>query len=59
MGGLCGGAHEVSGIRLHFFSVGGWFEGSLGGWVGGLRVLGVGGWLSGWWWGGGLGGVWC
>ena len=36
---LCGGAHEISGIRPHFFSLGGWLE-----------VLGVGRWVW-WWWG--------
>ena len=46
MGRLCGGAHEISGIKAPLF---------LHGW-GGWRVLGVdglwwgGGWF--WWWGG-------
>ena len=43
MGRLCGGAHEISALRPHFFSV-----------VGGLKVPGVGGWVGG---GGGGGGV--
>ena len=44
MGRLCGGAHEISGIKAQFFSVGGW--GVVGwGWV-------VVGW--GWWVGGGV-----
>ena len=49
MGRLCGGAHKISALRPHFFSM-----------VGGWRVLGVEG--GGWWWvmgwvGGGVGGV--
>ena len=31
-------------LRPHFFSVGGWLEGSWGGWVGGWW------WYGGWWW---------
>ena len=27
-------------LRPHFFSMGGWLEGSRGGWVGGLVVVG-------------------
>ena len=38
MGRLCGGAHEISGIRPHIFSV-----------VGGWRVLGVGGMVADGW----------
>ena len=38
MGKLCGGAHELSGIKAPLFP-----------WVGGCRVLWVGGgWLDGW-----------
>ena len=37
MGRLCGGAHEISGIKAPLFSV-----------VGGWRVLGVVGWVSEW-----------
>ena len=38
MGRLCGGAHEISGIKAPHFSMGGWFEGSRvgGGGVGGV-----------------------
>ena len=32
MGRLCGGAHEISGIKASLFSVCGWLEGSWGGW---------------------------
>ena len=35
MGRLCGGAHEISGIKAPLFLCGGWLEGSWGGWVGG------------------------
>ena len=40
-------------LRPHFFSVGGWLEGSRGGWMGlgGLGLL-LGGWVSG-----GMGGL--
>ena len=38
MGRLCGGAHEISGIKAPIFLCG-W--GGWGGW-----------WWSGWWWGG-------
>ena len=49
MGGLCGGAHEISGIKAPLFLHGGWLEGSWGGWV----VVGwVMGWMGGYWWGG-------
>ena len=34
MGRLCGGAHEISGIKAPLFPQGGWMEGSWG-WVGG------------------------
>ena len=37
-------------LRPHFFSVGGWLEGSRGGWVGGC-------WC--WWWWSGWQGGWC
>ena len=39
MGRLCGGAHEISGIKAPLFLCSGWLEGSWG------RV-------GGWWWGG-------
>ena len=53
MGRLCGGAHEISGIKAPLFLHGGWLEGSLGGWVGvGGVGHGVGGRVGGW--GGGL-----
>ena len=43
MGRLCGGAHEYQAFLYHFVSVGGWLEGSWGGWVcGGVGVGGVG-----------------
>ena len=51
MGRLCGGAHEISGIKAQIF---------LRGWVGGGRV---GWWWGGWGWvgvgwgGGGVGGA--
>ena len=51
MGRLCGGAHEILGIKAPLFLRGGWLEGSWGGWVGGGRVgvsgvgHGVGGWV--------------
>ena len=32
MGRLCGGAHEISGIKAPLFLSGGWLEGSWGGW---------------------------
>ena len=48
MGRLCGGAHEISGIKTPLFLHGGWFEGSWGGWV----VVGSVVWVGGWWWGG-------
>ena len=50
MGRLCGGAHEISGIKAPLFLCGGWLEGSWGGWVCGG---GVGHGVGGWWWGGG------
>ena len=43
MGRLCGGAHEISGIKAPLFPHGGWLEGSWGGV----------GWVDGWWWWGG------
>ena len=48
MGRLCGGVHEISGIKAPLFLCGGWLEGSWGGW----------------WWGGSWGewvvvGWWC
>ena len=43
MGRLCGGAHEISGIKAPLFSVGGWLEGSWGGVVAGGVMGGVGG----------------
>ena len=53
MGRLSGGAHEISGIKTPLFLHGGWLEGSWGGWVSGLVVVGwVGGWVGG---GGGVG----
>ena len=45
MARLCGGAHEISGIKAPLFLCGGWLEGSWGGWVGGW-----------WWWDGSWGG---
>ena len=56
MGSLCGGAHEIN-IRhsCPTVSMGGWLEGSWGGWVGvgvgggGMGgVLVRGGWVCGW-----------
>ena len=46
MGRLCGGTHEISGIKAPIFLCGGWLEGSWGGCVvvGGLW----GGWVGGW-----------
>ena len=41
MGRLCGGAHEISGIKAPLFPHGGWLEGSWGGCV-------VVGWVMGW-----------
>ena len=41
MGMLCGGAHEISGIKAPLFLCGGWLEGSWGWWV-------VVGWVGGW-----------
>ena len=50
MGRLCGGAHEISGIKAHFFSmVVGWKVLGEGGRVGGSAV-GCG--MVGWWQGG-------
>ena len=60
MGRLCGGAHEISGLKAPLFLHGGWLEVlGIGGWVGGG---GVGhGWMGGWvcgdgvdGWGGGV-----
>ena len=39
MGRLCGGAHEISGIKAPFFLRGGWLEGSWGGLCGGWVVV--------------------
>ena len=55
MGKLCGGAHEISGIKAPLYLCGGWLEGSWGGWVGGGGG-GVGHGLGGWWWSGSWGG---
>ena len=60
MGRLCGGAHEISGIKAPIFLCG-WVGGGGGvGWVGVgwvvVRWVGVVGWWwvgVGWWWGGG------
>ena len=55
MGRLCGGAHEISGIKAPLFLCGGWLEGSWGGWMGGcwwgvwVDFGGVGGEGLGWW----------
>ena len=48
MGRLCGGAHEISGIKAPLFLHGGWLEGSWGGVVGGCMVVVVWGWVCGW-----------
>ena len=47
MGRLCGGAHEISDIKAHFFSVGGW----CGWWHGWSAGKEWGEWWGGWWWG--------
>ena len=47
MGRLCGGAHEISGIKAPLFLRGGWLDGSWGGWVVGLVIGWVGGWVGG------------
>ena len=66
MGRLCGGAHEISGIKAPIF-LRGWVVGGFLRWVGGLDGgmggggvgHGVGGWVlvgwvmgwvGGWWW---------
>ena len=60
MGRLCGGAHEILGIKAPHFLCGGWLEGSWGGavvadgWVGGGGVV-AGGWVGVWVGGGGEG----
>ena len=71
MGRLCGGAHEISGIKapffLHGWVVGGGVDGGLGVVVGGQRWWGVWYWVGGvvGWVGvgggqwGGVGGRWC
>ena len=65
MGILCGGAHEISGIKAPLF-LHGWVVGLLGvgewgaggGWVDGwvvlgwVEVVGWGGWVMKWWRGG-------
>ena len=38
MGGLCGGSHEISGMKAPLFLHGGWLEGSWSEWVGGNGV---------------------
>ena len=43
---LCGGTHEISGIKAPLFLHGGWLEGSWGGWV---MVWVGGGWVGVWW----------
>ena len=50
MGRLCGGAHEISGIKAPPFLCGGWLEGSWDGWVVVVWVMG--------WVGHGVGGCW-
>ena len=46
MGRLCGGAHEMSGIKAPLFLHGGWLEDSWGGWGWWLVVvMWVGGWI--------------
>ena len=67
MGRLCGGAHEISGIKAPLF-VCGWVVGGFLGWVGGGEEggwavvegsVGVGKCWWGWWVGGsGVGGCW-
>ena len=52
MGRLCGGAHEISGIKAPIFLCG-WVGGAgmVGGGVGGVGVGGSGvGVEGGWWW---------
>ena len=55
MGRLCGGAHEISGIKAPLFLCGGvgvvgWWGGELSGRCGGVGD-GVGVvWWGGWWW---------
>ena len=60
MGRLCGGAHEISGIKAPFFSVVAWMVGwgwcsqvGVEGWV----VVCEWGWRGGWWCGDGGGWV--
>ena len=49
MGRLCGGAHEILGIKAPLFPYSGWLEGSWGGVGGGGMGHRVGGWLvMGW-----------
>ena len=53
MSRLCGGTHEISGIKAPPFLRGGWLEGTWG-WV----VVGyVMGWVGGCWWVGSWGGL--
>ena len=49
MGRLCGGAHEISGIKAPIFLCGwvGWGGGTSGGGVGGGGWVGVVGWVVG------------
>ena len=53
MSRLCGGAHEISGIKAPLF-LHGWVVGGFLGWVGGGRV-GRDGWVGQWWLGDGVG----
>ena len=53
MGRLCGGAHEISGIKAPIF-LHGWVGSGGVGVVGGWVVMGLG-WWGGWFWGGGGG----
>ena len=55
MGRLCGGAHNISGIKAPLFLCGRWLEGSWGVWVSGGGVV-ADGWVGVWMGGGGVGG---
>ena len=46
MGRLCGGAHEMSGIKAPIFLMGGWGVVVVG-WMGVGVGLGWGGWIGG------------